>query len=272
MRKTDLQEAGRTDLQKRRVRLLNTYVDNITMEEAVAHIEKLARTGHNAYVVTPNVDHIVRLERDEYFRQIYSDADLILTDGKPLIWISKWMGEPIKEKVSGADLFPRVCAMAAGKGYRVALLGAKEGAAARAAENLVQKYPGLRVTGIYSPPLGFEKSPEEREKVYSFIRLAEPDILCIGLGTPMQEKFFFKARKKIQVPVVLHIGAAIDFEAGVVQRAPGWMQDVGLEWLYRVLREPGRLFKRYFIDDMAVFGLCWKYRKKAERGYHGKKV
>lgn len=272
MQDADLQEALGTDLRKRRVKLLNTYVDNVTMKEAVAYIERLAQTGCNAYVVTPNVDHIVRLEKDACFRKIYSKADLILTDGKPLIWISRWMKSPVKEKVSGADLFPKVCAMAAEKGYRIALLGAQSGVAAKAAENLVRKYPDLRVAGTYSPPFGFEKDPKDVEKVYDFIRRTRPNILCIGLGTPKQEKFFFEARKKVRVPVVLHIGAAIDFEAGTVRRAPKWMQDAGLEWFYRVLKEPGRLFKRYFIDDMAVIKLCWKYRKKAGRKHPDRTV
>lgn len=246
------------------MRFLNIRIDNITMEEAVDRIDRMVQTGTNQYVVTPNVDHIVKLEKDALFREIYAHASLVLTDGQPLIWISRLMKIPIVEKVSGSDLFPKVCERAAMKGYPVFLLGAAEGVAARAAENLRKKYPGLKIAGTYSPPVGFEKNVEELERITDMIRVAAPQILALGLGTPKQEKFFYQNKEKLQVPVTLHIGGSIDFEAGNIKRAPAWMSKMGLEWLYRLLKEPGRMWKRYLVEDMAILKIWWKYRKKDE--------
>ena len=140
-----------------RMKFLNTEIDNLTMNEAIEKIDLLIQKKKPAYVVTPNVDHIVKLENDKEFRVVYSDADLILTDGMPLIWISKLQKNEIKEKVSGSDLFPKVCELAAKKSYSVFLLGAAEGIASKAGEKLSEKYSGLNVVGTYSPSYGFEK-------------------------------------------------------------------------------------------------------------------
>lgn len=244
-----------------RIKFLNTYIDNITMDEAVNKIDDMVQNGMNQYVVTPNVDHIVKLENDSLFREIYGKASLVLTDGQPLIWISRWLKTPIVEKVSGSDLFPRVCERAALKGYRVFLLGAAEGVADKAAQDLRKRYPGLQIAGTYSPPYGFEKDKQKIDFTCKKVREASPDILAFGLGTPKQEKFFYQNMDQLSVPVALHIGGTIDFEAGVVKRAPRWLRDNGMEWFYRLLQEPRRLFRRYIIDDIQIFRIVWKYRK-----------
>lgn len=243
-----------------RMKFLNTQVDNLTMDEAIDRIDKLIINKKPSYVVTPNVDHIVKLENDIEFQQVYKDADLILTDGMPLIWISKLKKMPIKEKVSGSDLFPQVCSLASKKGYKVFLLGAAEGVADKAAKNLMEKYNGLEVVGTYSPSYGFEKKEDEIENIINIINTTKPDILAVGLGAPKQEKFLYKYKDKLNVPVSLAIGASIDFEAGNIDRAPIWMQNTGLEWFYRLMKEPKRMFKRYLIDDMKIFKLVIKYR------------
>lgn len=242
-----------------RIKFLNTNIDNLTMEEALERIDELIKKGNPSYVVTPNVDHIVKLERDEEFQEVYRNADLILTDGMPLLWISKFKKNPIKEKVSGSDLFPKVCELAAQKGYKVFLLGAAEGIADKAALNLKNKYNGLNIIGTYSPSYGFETKPEEIQYIIDKIRSAKPNILAIGLGAPKQEKFIYKYKDSLNVPVSLAIGASIDFEAGNIKRAPLWMQNFGLEWLYRLLREPKRMFKRYLIDDLKIIKIISKY-------------
>lgn len=241
-----------------RMKFLNTEVDNLSMEEAINEIDRLIQRRIPSYVVTPNVDHIVKLEHDEEFRQVYEEADLILTDGMPLIWISKLKKNPIKEKVSGSDLFPKVCDMASKKGYKVFLLGAAEGVAAKAAKNLKNKYNGLDIVGTYSPSYGFEKNDEEIEKIISMINKIQPDILAVGLGAPKQEKFLYKYKKRLNVPVSLAIGASIDFEAGNINRAPKWMQKNGLEWFYRLYKEPKRMFKRYLVDDLKIIKILLK--------------
>jgi len=242
-----------------RITFLNTEIDNLTMSEAIKEIDKLVANKKPSYVVTPNVDHIVKLEKDEEFREVYKNADLILTDGMPLIWISKMKSTPIKEKVSGSDLFPKVCELAAKKGYKVFLLGAAEGIAAKAAENLKKKYTGLNIVGTYSPSYGFEKNEEEIKKIIEMLRKVKPDILAVGLGAPKQEKFIYKFRDELNVSISLAIGASIDFEAGNISRAPVFMQKCGLEWLYRLCKEPKRMFKRYLVDDVKIISLLFKY-------------
>lgn len=244
----------------KRIKFLNTEIDNITMEEALKEIEWLILNKKPSYVVTPNVDHIVKLEKDDEFKEVYKNADLILTDGMPLIWISKMKSTPIKEKISGSDLFPRVCELAAEKSYKVFLLGAAEGVAGKAAENLKKKYKGLNIVGTYSPSYGFEKREDEVQKIIDIINEVKPDILAVGLGAPKQEKFIYRTKHKLNVPISLAIGASIDFEAGTVKRAPKFMQKCGLEWFYRLCKEPKRMFKRYIIDDLQIFRIALKYK------------
>ena len=246
----------------KRIKFLNTHVDNLTMEEAVEEARKLVRKGERSYVVTPNVDHIVKIEHDHLFWEIYEGADLILTDGKPLIWMSRLLRTPIKEKISGSDYFPEVCKMAAEEGMSIFLLGAAEGVAKKAAVNLIKKYKHLKIAGVYSPSYTFESDANEISYIIHKINKVKPDILCIGLGTPKQEKFYYKYKDLLEVPLTLHIGATIDFEAGVVKRAPRWISYAGLEWFYRLLKEPRRLYRRYLLDDLEIFPLFWKYRKR----------
>lgn len=243
-----------------RIKFMNTDIDNLTMAETLNEIDKLIQKKNCSYVVTPNVDHIVRLEKDEELQKVYKNASLILTDGKPLIWISKWYKTPIKEKISGSDLFPRVCQLAANKNYTMYLLGAAEGVADTAAKNLMKKYPGLNIVGTYSPPFGFEKSKQEMNKIKTRIQDVHPDILIVGLGCPKQEKFMYYHCKELGVPISFGLGASIDFEAGNIKRAPKWMSNHGLEWLYRFSKEPKRLFKRYFVDDLKIIQVARKYR------------
>lgn len=245
-----------------RLHFMNTEIDNYTMDEAVEAIDQLIGQNKNGYVVTPNIDHIVKLETDTNLQKVYRDADIILTDGKPMIWMSKLYGTPIKEKVSGSDLFPRLCELAAKKDYRVFLLGAAEGVAVKAAANLQKKFPGLIIAGTYSPPFGFEKDEAEIAKIIDIVTAASPHILIVGLGCPKQENFIYQYRDALLVPVSLGLGASIDFEAGILKRAPKILADHGFEWLYRVAQDPKRMAKRYFVDDLKILRLFFKYWPK----------
>ena len=245
-----------------RMKFMNTEVDNLTMEEALGRIDELIRKDRNAYVVTPNVDHLVQLERGGELNEVYRHADLILTDGKPLIWISKWYKTPIKEKISGSDLFPRLCEMAAEKGYKMYFLGAAEGVAAKAAENLMKRFKGLEVVGTYSPPFGFEKDKAEMAKIKKQIKEVSPHILIVGLGCPKQELFILHHKDELGVPISLGLGSSLDFEGGNIKRAPKWRANHGLEWMFRITQDPKRMAKRYLVDDRKILGLAIKYRKK----------
>ena len=243
-----------------RIKFLNTYVDNITMNEAIKEIDRLIKTNSHSYVVTPNMDHIVLLERDQLFKDVYDNAALVLTDGKPLLWIAKWKGIPIKEKVSGSDLFPKMCKLSSKRGYRIFILGAAEGVAVRAANNLKQKYPGLQISGTYSPPFEFEKDEAEVDKIIKMINEAKTDILAVALGSPKGEKFLYRICDRLDAALSISIGATIDFEAGNIKRAPKWMADHGLEWLFRITQDPRRLIKRYWNDAVSIVPIIKKYK------------
>lgn len=245
-----------------RMKFMNTEIDNLTMEETLQAVDQLIQEDKSSYVVTPNVDHIVQLETSKELQDVYNNASLILTDGKPLIWIAKWYGTPIKEKLSGSDLFPLLCDMAAKKGYRMFFLGAAEGVAAKAAKNLAKRYKGLQVVGTYSPPFGFENNEDEMNKIKEMIKGAKPHILVVGLGCPKQEKFMYHHCKELGVPISFGLGASLDFEAGNVKRAPKWMANHGLEWLFRITQDPRRMAKRYLVDDRKIIKLAIKYRER----------
>ena len=243
---------------------MNTEIDNLTMSEALNSIEELIRKRANSYVVTPNVDHIVQLEKGGPLCDAYKNASLILCDGKPLIWLSKWYGTPIKEKISGSDIFPRLCALAAEKHYRLFFLGAKEGVALRAAEKLKEKFDGIQIVGTYSPPMGFDNNDYEMIKIEEMIKKADPHILIVALGCPKQELFMLKNKDRFNVPISFGLGATLDFEAGNVKRAPRWMSNNGLEWAYRLMQDPKRLIKRYLWNDITIFKLAIKYKLKCQ--------
>ncbi len=243
-----------------RTKFLNTYVDNLTLVEALEEIDRIICKNIAAYVVTPNVDHIVQLEKGGELCNAYKEANLILADGKPLIWISKLYKTPIKEKISGSDLFPKLCEMAADKGYSMFFLGAAEGVANEAAKNLKAKYSSLKIAGTFSPPYGFEKNENMLRHIIQIVKNAKPDILIVGLGTPKQELFMYRYCKEMNVPISFGLGASLDFEAGKIKRAPKWMSDHGLEWLYRVTQDPKRLIKRYWNDAISIVPIIRKYR------------
>ena len=243
-----------------RLKFMNTEIDNLTMQEALQVIDQLIQENKNAYVVTPNVDHIVQLETNKELQAVYKNASLILTDGKPLLWIAKWYGTSIKEKISGSDLFPLICKMAAEKGYKMFFLGAAEGVALKAANNLMNKFKGLKIVGTYSPPFGFEEDSVEMNKIKLMIKASEADILVVGLGCPKQEKFMYHHCRELGVPISFGLGASFDFEAGNIKRAPRWMSEHGLEWLFRILQDPKRMAKRYFVRDRKIIGLAIKYK------------
>ena len=245
-----------------RMRFMNSYIDNVTKEEAIAHIEECINTRKIGHIITPNVDQVIRIESDKYFKEIYENAELLLADGTPLVWISRWYKKPIKEKICGSDLVPDLCKLAAQKGYLIFLLGSAEGVAAKAAENLKKNNPGLRVAGVYSPPYGFEKDKNEIDKINKMLFNSKADMLFVGMGVPKQDIFIYENMNKYQIPMSFSIGATIDFEAGIQKRAPKWVNHIGMEWLYRLSHDPKRMFKRYIIDDMKIFKLAWRYKKR----------
>lgn len=231
------------------------------MDEAVRAADHLIRGKSASFIVTPNVDHLVLLETYPELKDAYDNANLVFADGMPIIWFSRLFGTPIKEKISGSDFLLKLCELAAGNGYKMFFLGADAGVAELAARNLMAHYKGLCVVECYAPPFGFEKNPSELEKIDKIIDSTKPDILVVALGCPKQEILINTNRSRWNIPLSLGVGAALDFAAGKIKRAPRWMSNSGLEWLYRMSQEPRRMFKRYILRDWKFFKLLWKYKK-----------
>jgi N-acetylglucosaminyldiphosphoundecaprenol N-acetyl-beta-D-mannosaminyltransferase len=243
-----------------KVNLLGVEIDNVDLSEALERISTLVQERRPSLVVTPNVDHLVNLQSDAEFREIYRSAALVLTDGVPLLWAARFLGTPIREKLSGSDIFSDLCQLAAERGFRVFFMGGREGAAEQAAELMRAKHAGLQVAGAYCPPFGFERDPAECERIDRMLTEAKPDLLFVGLGSPKQEKWAAQNSARLGIPVSIGVGITFEYTAGMVRRAPPAMQAAGLEWLFRLAMEPRRLAKRYLVNDPKFFWLVLKQR------------
>ncbi|MFS0821577.1 WecB/TagA/CpsF family glycosyltransferase [Bacillus sp. 1P02SD] len=233
----------------RKVEMFNIEFDNIDFDGLFSFFEDAIVNEKKTYLVTCNVDHIMNVQKDSKFREIYNNADLIVADGVPVVWASKLLGNPLKEKISGSDIIPKLANKLVEKNYSLFFLGADEGVAAKAAENLKENYPKIKVVGTYSPSYGFEKNEGEIKRIIEMINNSKPDLLFVGVGSPKQEKWIYKYYQDLQVPVSIGVGATFDFLAGNVKRAPLFMQKSGLEWFWRLIQEPKRLWKRYLVND-----------------------
>ena len=243
-------------------RFLNTYVNNLSMKDCLEAIDSLVSQDKKSYIVAVNVDVIVKIEDDPYLKKIIDNAELVLVDGKPLQWIAKYQGNPIKEKISGSDLVPLLLKQASDKGQSVFIIGGKDGIAQKAKSNIEKSNPKIKIVGTYAPPLGFEKDQKELDKINVMISDCHPDILIACFGCPKQEKWIYENYLKYEAKLSVCAGATVDFLAGNVKRAPKWISNIGFEWFYRFLQEPKRLFRRYFVDDVRILKLVRKYREK----------
>jgi len=231
------------------VALFGVGISSVTFEDACAVIDERISRRVPGFIVTPNVDHICRLRKDAALRAAYREAFLVLPDGMPILWAARLAGTPLREKLSGSDLVPRLSEHAMRRGYSVYFLGAQPGVAALAANRLQERYPGLRVAGTWSPPRNFGGDPEANAEAVARLREAKPDICFVALGSPKQEIWIHRHCATAEVPVLVGVGAAFDFIAGRRKRAPVWMQRSGLEWVWRLCHEPRRLGRRYLIED-----------------------
>src|SRR5215469_9547109 len=231
------------------VAVLGVPFNNVTMDEAVKIIEEKIEGGGYHQVATANVDFLMHAIHDKELRDILCACSLVVPDGMPILWSARLMGSPLKERVCGIDLVPRLAELSARRGYSIYLLGASDKSSQRAAEILEERYPGLRIAGRYSPPV----RPLEQmnhEEILERIELARPDILLVAFGNPKQEKWLSMHRNRLRVPVSIGIGGSLDMIAGKLTRAPRWIQKCGMEWLFRAAQEPRRLARRYVVDAL----------------------
>ncbi|MDB5936293.1 MAG: UDP-N-acetyl-D-mannosamine transferase [Massilia sp.] len=242
-----------------RITMMGCQIDNLSMEDTLAKIEGFIRSGQPHQHVVVNVDKLVKASRDEQLRRIINECALINADGMPVVWASRLLGKPLKERVAGVDLFEALMGRAADKGWRVFLLGAREEVVLAVRDTYLRKYPQLAIAGWRN---GYWNGEQEEAAVVEQIRASGADLLFVAISSPKKEHFLGRYQAAMQIPFAMGVGGTFDVAIGKVKRAPLWMQKAGLEWFFRFLQEPRRMFRRYFIDDMAFI---WLLIKEAAR-------
>jgi len=231
-----------------RVNILGVGVCPVSRARTLAMIERWISTGARQYVCVSGIHGVMESQRDEQLRAIHNSAGMVVPDGMPLVWLSKlWSGQGV-ERVYGPDLLLACCERSLTAGYRHYFYGGGPGVPDLLRERLQVRFPGLVVAGWHSPPFR-SLTPEEDAEVIRRINAARPDIVWVGLSTPKQERWMAQHRDRVEAPVLIGVGAAFDFHAGLKRQAPRWMQHSGLEWLFRLLAEPRRLWRRYLRNN-----------------------
>jgi N-acetylglucosaminyldiphosphoundecaprenol N-acetyl-beta-D-mannosaminyltransferase len=239
------------------VNILNVEIDNLSMQEFLGQLDR-------GVVFTPNVDHLMKLQHDPAFVAAYQQADYRVCDSQVLLYAARFLGDPIKAKISGSDLFPQFCAYhAQNEAIKIFLLGGAEGIADQAQTRINHRTGREIIVAAHSPSFGFEKNPRECLELVKMIRRSSANVLVVGVGAPKQEIWIAKHRHMLpNIDIFLAVGAAIDFEAGNKPRSPEWMSKLGIEWIHRLASEPQRLWKRYLIEDMPFFVLLFKQKMR----------
>jgi N-acetylglucosaminyldiphosphoundecaprenol N-acetyl-beta-D-mannosaminyltransferase len=246
-----------------RILLMGCKIDNLTMQETLDKIAGFIRSGQPHQHVVVNVDKLVKASRDPAMRRIINACALVNVDGTPVVWASRLLGTPLKERVPGIDLFDALMHRAAKCGWRVFLLGAQQNVLAGVVRHYAQALPALVVCGARN---GYWQGEVEEQEVVQQIRASRADLLFVAISSPQKEHFLDRYQDAMQVPFLMGVGGSFDVVAGKVKRAPLWMQRAGMEWFYRFVQEPRRMFRRYFLDDMAFFGLL--FREVLQRRKH----
>jgi N-acetylglucosaminyldiphosphoundecaprenol N-acetyl-beta-D-mannosaminyltransferase len=245
----------------KRVRVGDAAVDPLTFAEAIQLIgQHILSEAPPAYAVTPNAQHIVMLRSNPRLKAIYDEATFVFADGMSLLMAARLLGDRLPERVTGIDLFQELCAESAKHGFRIFLLGGQPGAVEKTALVLKERNAGINIVGTYCPPMGFEHDADETRRIMQRVRDARPDLLFVGLGVPKQEYWIHKHYRSLNVALSMGIGGTFDMVAGITPRAPKWMQNSGLEWLFRLSAEPRRLWRRYLIGNVQfldIVGRQW---------------
>ena len=249
---------------KNRIPILNVKVDNISKQDFLAEFKE-------GVLITPNVDHLMKLQHDKEFYELYKKADYVTVDSKIVFLALKFLGTPVKEVITGSDFFPSFYNYHKdNKDIKIFLLGAMEGVADKAMADINNKIGWPIVVGAHSPSFGFEKHEDECDKIIDIVNASKANVLVVGVGAPKQEKWIYKYKDRLtHVKIHLAIGATIDFEAGNIRRAPKLLQLIAMEWLYRLWKEPKRMWRRYIIEDMPFFNLILKQKRGKYRNPFG---
>ncbi len=231
--------------------ILGLPFHNVSFADTLEWVRHRVRSGTPAYIATVNMDFITQAWRDPELQRILLEADLVVADGIPIVWLSRLLGHRLKERVTGSDLVPMFAELGAREGFSLFGLGGAPGVAEKAMAKLVARNPGLRIAGCYSPPKADVLDMDNAE-ILARIENAAPDVLLVAFGAPKQEKWVNLHIRRWRVPVAIGIGGSLDFIAGVQKRAPRWVQRLALEWLWRMLSNPRRLLRRY-LANIAFF-------------------
>ena len=246
------------------MRIGQLEIDSVTFAQALAKIDELIGGRNGGAVFTPNVDHVVKAEHHADFRRAYSRADLCLADGMPLVWASRLLGLPLPEKVSGSDLMLPLMRLAAERRWRVYLLGGRPGVAQEAREKLTRELD-VTIVGIDSPVVGSDGTDTSSEQTLERLVAASPDLVLVAFGAPKQELWIDRFAEQLGPAVAIGVGGSLDFITGRVRRAPAWMSRAGLEWLFRLLQEPRRMWRRYLVEDPAFIAIVARSRRRTRR-------
>ena len=243
-----------------RIGVGHALIDNCSSEQVCASIIAHAQNrGKPAYVITSNAQHIVQLEKERGLQEIYDHADLVIADGISLLIAARLYGRSLKQRVAGVDIFKVLCGLAAENDLHVFLLGGRPGSADLAANVMKGAYPNLKCS-TYCPPLGFEQSTVGLKQTANAITTAQPDILFVAFGAPKQDYWIYEHGLGLSVPVCIGVGGSFEIVGGVVPRAPLWAQNIGCEWLYRLCREPRRMWRRYLIGNLEFAAIVLRQR------------
>lgn len=229
------------------INVLGMRVDMVQIPEVLSLMEEWISNGNRGnYIVISNANDAVLSKRNFDVRRAVNSSSLSVPDGISLVLLGRFYGHKLKRRVYGPELMEEFCKLAAEKGYTNFFYGGAEGISEKMKSRLLEKFPGLKVVGQYTPPFR-ELNEEEDSSVVELINCAQPDVLWVGLGCPKQQLWMYRHRDRLRVPVMVGVGAAYDFHAGTKKQAPKWMRENGLEWFFRLLVEPGRLWKRYLL-------------------------
>lgn len=245
-----------------KVNIAGVGISNINLKEMLEIFSSAISNNQKIRVCVTPVNCIVKANKDEFLKNIYNTADVVLCDGMPILWASHFINKPLAERITGLDVLPRFSEICSKKGYSSFYLGAKSGVGDSLKSKLISMFPELKVVGVYSPPIAEKFLEEENQKIISMINEAKPNILWVSLTAPKQDRWIYSHYDKIDANIIIGIGGAFEVAAGLLKRAPKWMQQSGLEWLYRFLQEPVRLFHRYFIEAPKFFPMVLKQKIK----------
>jgi N-acetylglucosaminyldiphosphoundecaprenol N-acetyl-beta-D-mannosaminyltransferase len=249
------------------VDVLGVRVSAVNMSQAITIITSWIVEGARDYVCVTGVHGVMESQRDESIRRIHNAAGLVVPDGMPLVWMAQRNGFRHVDRVYGPDLMLACCAHFQGPLFRHYFYGGADGVADRLVDRLKDRFPSLVVAGTYSPPFR-ALSASEQQDVATRINAAQPDIVWVGLSTPKQEQWMSAHRGLLQAPVLIGVGAAFDFLAGLKKQAPRWMQRSGLEWGFRLAAEPQRLWRRYFRNNPEFLWRVLKTEIAGRRACH----